>query len=210
MSDRQTTGNPTDQPVLTEIQQRWSPVCFDGSTVDEPTLHTLLEAARWAASCFNDQPWHFVVASRDDRAHFDALLECLVEANREWAQHASVLLLVVANQKFRHNGKSNRWSWFDCGQATAQLMLEAVHQGLRSHAMAGFDADAARASCGLSDDQDPACFVAIGRVGGHEAHTDAMRDRDAAENQRIAIADLVSRQKIGTPSPIVASPSVAT
>jgi nitroreductase len=130
-----------------------------------------------------------------------------VDANREWAQHAGALVLVVASKSFRHNGKPNRWSWFDCGQATAHLMLEAVHQGLRAHAMAGFDADAAHERCQLDIDQEAACFVAIGRHGELEEHSDALRERDAAENQRIELARVVSQGGIGEPSQVVGAPA---
>lgn len=208
MSDPATAGNPTDHPVLDEIRLRWSPVCFDGQPVAADTLRSLLEAARWAASCFNDQPWHFVAASRDDPPAFEALLACLVDANREWAQHAGALVLVVARQQFRHNGKANAWSWFDCGQATAHLMLESVHQGLRAHAMAGFDAAAARSAFDLPDEMDPSCFVAIGQVGQHPDHSESLRERDAAENQRLPLTDLVSRATLGDVNPVV-DPSIA-
>ena len=207
MSDRPAGGNPTNEHVLEEIRLRWSPVCFDATPIEDETLRTLLEAARWAASCFNDQPWHFVIAPRSDRASFQRLLSCLVDANREWAQHAGALVLVVASKSFRHNGKPNRWSWFDCGQATAYLMLEAVHQGLRAHAMAGFDADAAHERCQLDVDQEAACFVAIGRHGELDEHSDALRERDAAENQRIELARVVSQGGMGEPSPVVGAPA---
>ncbi len=209
MSDPHATDNPADPAILDCIRKRWSPVCFDGVPVDPATTRSLLEAARWAASCYNDQPWNFLVAPREDREAFDKMLACLVEANRQWAQHAGLLLMIVARVGFRHNGKTNAWASFDCGQATAQLMLQAVPCGLHAHAMAGFDTDRARRDYSLGKLHSPICIVAVGRIGQREEHTEEMRERDAAPNERLDLADIAGRTAIGDISPVVAAPSVA-
>lgn len=210
MSDRLDRSNPTDFPVLDVVRQRWSPVSFDGRDVEEDKLRSMFESARWAASCFNAQPWRFMLARRSDREAFDAILDCLVDANREWAEHAGVLVLVVARQDFEHNGKPNRWAWYDCGQAATQLILEAVHQGLLAHSMAGFDADKARENHGIEEGYDPACVIAVGYPGENEKLSESTRDRDVAPRQRKELADLVFRHRFGEISPTVASPSTST
>ncbi len=112
-----------DHPVHSLIERRWSPYAFADKPVDPADLHSLLEAARWAPSSFNEQPWRFIVATRDDPEIFQRLLDCLAPANQEWAGKVPVLMLSVAALRFAKNGKPNRHALHDVGLASAMLAL---------------------------------------------------------------------------------------
>ena len=152
---------PTDHPVHELISERWSPRAFGEAAVGDSELGSLFEAARWASSCFNEQPWMYVWARRGTPA-FDGLLSALVEANQAWAQHASVLIFGVARTAFRRNGKPNGWAQYDLGQATAQLVLQGTALGLVAHQMAGFDPGRAAEVMGLVEGEQPLVAVALG------------------------------------------------
>jgi nitroreductase len=192
--------NPVAHPVPELVRRRWSPVAFSAEPVREDRLQSLFESARWAASCFNEQPWRFVVARRQDQERFDAMLGCLVDANRAWARHAPVLVLVCASKNFSHNGKPNRHAWFDAGQATAHLMLAAVDAGLYCHAMAGFDTDRARETWEVGDEADPVCVVALGELGDGSGLDDETAARDRGPRKRRAMGDFVFERRFGDPA----------
>ena len=143
---------------------RWSPRAYRPDPIAQHELMSLFEAARWAPSCFNEQPWVFLYAvSEDDRRRF---AEALVEKNRQWAAAAPVLLFVAARRAFSHNGKPNRHGGFDAGAAWMSLALQARKRGLHAHAMAGFDQEKAHEVLALPPEEF-AIFaaVAIGRRG---------------------------------------------
>jgi nitroreductase len=154
----------TNHPIHEIIRNRWSPRSFaPDRIIDERSLLTLLEAARWAPSCFNDQPWRFVVCNRTTHKDtWQSLLDCLAEKNQQWAKNAPVLLLAVANNNFGHNEKPNRWSEYDTGAASLSLCLQAVAMGLVTHQMGGFDAEKCRKRFGLPEDCKPMSVIAVG------------------------------------------------
>jgi nitroreductase len=115
-----------DYPVHPLLAERRSPRAFARKTVEPEILGSLLEAARWAPSCANEQPWSFIVAARDDKPEFERLLSCLIEFNLDWARHAPVLLLSVARMIFQSTGKPNRHAFHDVGQAIASLTVQAT------------------------------------------------------------------------------------
>ena len=146
------------------IRNRWSPRSFAaGRAVSEETLFTLLEAARWAPSCFNDQPWRFIVCNKTTNQNaWQDLLNCLGEKNQIWAKNAPVLLLSVAMKTFTHNDQPNRWSQYDTGAASMSLCLQAVAMGLATHQMGGFDAEKCREYFALPKNCEPMSVIAIG------------------------------------------------
>ena len=133
-----------DFPIHDLIAERWSPYGFDARAVPATDLSSLFEAARWAASSYNEQPWAYIVATRDTPAEFARLLSCLVPANQAWAQAAPVLALGVVSLKFAKNGLDNRAAVHDLGLASANLVLEATARGLAVHQMIGLLPDRAR------------------------------------------------------------------
>ena len=183
-----------DYPILEPLRQRWSPLAFSPTPVARETLLSLFEAARWAPSCFNDQPWRFVVGSRaDDPETFDKILATLVEANAAWAKNAPVLILAVAAGSFRHNGKPNRWGAYDLGQAVGHLTVQATTLGLAMHQMGGFDPEKARLELALPEDHDPLAVMALGFPGKPEdLESDALRARESnPERSRIPLKEMV-------------------
>ncbi len=147
--------------VDSQFIDRWSPRAFEPTPLSAEQLATLFEAARWAPSCYNEQPWLFVYAvTAADRARF---AEALVAANRVWAPHAPLLLFVLCRKHFAHNGEENRHASFDAGAAWLALALQARKLGLYAHAMAGFSRKKAYEVLGVpADDFDIMAAVAVG------------------------------------------------
>ena len=180
----------TAYPVHDLIAQRWSPRAFADRSVDRETLGSLLEAARWAPSCFNDQPWSFLVATREDEAGFAKLGACLMEGNA-WAKEAAVLMVTVAREAFRANDKPNKHAWHDVGLAAQSLVLQAQALGLATHQMAGFDADAARETLGIPEGHAPVTMIAIGYPGEADALPEELAKREAAPRERKPLEEFV-------------------
>lgn len=155
--------------VLAEIQKQWSPRAFDEERpVAREDLMALLEAARYAPSCFNEQPWRYLVTFKGEEEH-EKLCQVLVPANAEWASKAPVLLMILAKQRFEQNGKENRWHAFDAGTSWGYLNLEAYHRGLVTHAMGGFSVEKARETFGISEEYTVIATVAVGYYGNKDA-----------------------------------------
>ncbi|HEX3555270.1 MAG TPA: nitroreductase family protein [Thermoanaerobaculia bacterium] len=181
----------TRYPVHPLIRERWSPRAFADRPVDRETLGSLLEAARWAASCNNEQPWIFIVARKEDGPGFERILRCLVPGNQAWAQSAPVLLVSLARTTFASNGQPNRHAWHDVGAATAQLTLQATALGLAVHPMAGIDRDCIRAEFALPDGVEPVAGIAVGWVGDPETLPERLRERETAPRERKSLDAMV-------------------
>lgn len=171
------------------IQARWSPRAFDA---DKPVSHedllALLEAARWAASCFNDQPWRFVVCDKNtDADSWQQALSILAERNQLWAKNAPVLMLSVAMANFNHNDKPNRWAMYDTGAACANLSLQATALGLIVHQMGGFDAEKAREVFHLPHDCTPMAMMAVGYQADVEILDEDFKATELGERSRAAL-----------------------
>lgn len=190
----------TDHPVLDPIRQRWSPRAFADKPVDKADLASLFEAARWAASSYNEQPWRFLVATRDDRETFDKMLGCLVPGNQAWAGSAPVLVLTAFSTAFAHNGKDNRCAPHDLGQAAAHLALEATARGLYVHQMAGVDLERVREAYSLPEGFEPFTAIAIGHLGSPDTLPEKLRAPETAERQRKPLAELVFGGAWGKPA----------
>ena len=174
----------TNHEIHPLISQRWSPRAFDNKLVETEKLAQLFEAARWAASCFNDQPWTFIIATKDDAANYQKMLDCLVPANVVWAQFAPVLGLVVAQKSFKQNGKPNAWGEYDSGQAAATLVLQATALNLVAHQMGGFDAAKAIATFNIPDTAKPLAAIAIGYEGAASNLPPDLQEREKAARDR--------------------------
>lgn len=172
---------------------RWSPRAFAAKPVPEGELASLFEAARWAPSCYNEQPWLFLYADRDEELSIFRPL--LVDANRAWAERAPVLAFVLARRKFARNGKANDWAAFDAGAAWMSLALRARQRGLATHAMAGIRKDAAYEALGVpKDDYDILCAVAIGYMGDADALPADLREREKPSGRK-PLAEVARRGK---------------
>jgi nitroreductase len=181
----------TTYPVHDLIRRRWSPLAFADRPVEPEKLQSLFEAARWSPSCFNEQPWRFVVCTRDNPADHRRFVECLVEGNVPWAQHAPVLMLSVAKRTFSHNGKPNRHAWHDVGLAVENLILQATALGLFAHQMGGYDAAKARAAFGIPEDYEPVAAIAVGYPGEADRLPAALQERERAARTRRPLDTLI-------------------
>lgn len=181
----------TDHELHPLIAQRWSPRAFDHKLVEPEKLAQLFEAARWASSCFNDQPWVFIVATKDDSVNYQKMLDCIVPFNVSWAQAAPILGLVVAQKNFKHNGKPNAWGEYDAGQAAATLVLQATALDLVAHQMGGFDADKAIATFNIPETARPVAAIAIGYAGETSDLPTDLQERENAPRDRHPLSSFV-------------------
>jgi nitroreductase len=175
----------TQQPIHDIIARRWSPRAFDASKpVSREQLLSLLEAARWAPSCFGDEPWRFIVWDRNrDAASFKKAFDCLGEFNQSWVKNAPVLLVVLASDKFR-KGTPNRWGMFDAGAAAENLYLQAVALGLMAHPMGGFDVDKVKQKFNVPEGFVPMAMIAVGYQAEPGVLEGDLHNSEVAERKR--------------------------
>ena len=180
----------TAVPVNEVIAIRRSPRSFDEQVVISDTdLIGILEAARWAPSAFNGQPWRFFVGKRGDGT-FNQILTSLVEFNQGWAKNASALILVAA-QPTRDDGSIHADYQFDCGLAVAQLVIETHDRGLVAHQMTGFDKDKARTNVEMPTELVPVVVIAIGKQDSHEKLSGGLAEREVAPRERKTLEEIV-------------------
>jgi nitroreductase len=188
----------TSVPLHPLLSGRWSPRGFDRThEVSPEQLTALLEAARWAASASNSQPWRFLVTVRGDAA-FDRLVSTLAPGNQEWARHASALLLVAA-ETTTQDGGDQRWALYDTGQAVAQLVAQAHAEGLATHQMGGFDPAAVYDSFGLNGGLTPVVVIAVGVIDPAAPLPEPLAVRERAVRTRRPIEDLLLVAQWGAP-----------
>jgi nitroreductase len=194
---------PTDFPIHDLIRDRWSPRAFSGKPVEPAVLGSLFEAARWAPSSSNEQPWAYLVATKDDADSFAKTLSVLVDFNAGWAKEAPVLVIAVSKLKFHANGNPNRNALYDTGAATALLSVEATARGLRVHQMAGFDPAKTKQVFEIPADWEPIAAIAIGYPGVPHSLPQGLRDRELAPRTRKPLTEFVMSGRWGHTSPIV-------
>lgn len=176
---------PTEYELQPLIRDRWSPVCFSPRKIEPKIFASLFEAARWAPSSFNEQPWAFCVATQDQPAEFAAILGCLVEANQAWTKNCYAVVISVAKLAFDRNGKPNRHAFHDVGLATQNLFLQALSHGIYCHPMAGFDIDRARAVLSIPATHEASTAIGIGYPADDLSKFDAgLRQRDESARGR--------------------------
>lgn len=181
----------TDHPVHELIANRWSPYAFAVRTVGDEDLRSIFEAARWAPSSFNEQPWRFLVARKQDAAAFATMLSCLTESNRLWAQHAPVLALGVSKRTHARNGKPNRAALHDLGLAAANLSLEATARGLCVHQMIGIEPETARRTYHVPGDFDVLTGIAIGYPADPATRLPEFGARDSVRRSRKPLREIL-------------------
>jgi nitroreductase len=197
----------TSTPIHELISHRWSPRIFENRTVEPEKLRSLFEAARWAASSYNAQPWFFIVATREDAANYQRILDCFIEFNQGWAKSAPVLVLSVAQMKFGHNNEPNHHAFHDVGQAAATLQIQAEELGLAVHQMAGIVPDKAREIFKIPTGYDVVAGFAIGYAGDPENLPEQLREKEVAPRERKALDSFVFAGEWGKTSPIVKTKS---
>lgn len=176
----------TQVPIHDIIAQRWSGRAFDAhQPVSREHIIALLEAARWAPSCFGDEPWRFIVWDKNtDVAAWQKAFACLGEFNQQWVKNAPVLLLSTASTLFRENGKANRWGQYDTGAAAENLSLQATTLGLMVHQMGGFDVGKVRQTFDIPVHYECMAMIAVGHPAAPETLTEDLKLREMAQRQR--------------------------
>ena len=193
----------THYPIHELLRRRWSPRAFSDRRVDPAIMRSLLEAARWAPSSYNEQPWSFIVATKDDPVEFGRLLSCLVEGNIQWAQHAPVLMVSVARLSFEDDGKPNRHAFHDVGLAVANLIVQATALGLVVHQMAGIFPDKIRELYGIPEGYEAVAGIALGYPGDPQSLPEGLRKRELAPRERKPLTEFVFSGSWGQTSPLV-------
>jgi nitroreductase len=189
----------TQHPIHDLIKRRWSPRAFSDQQIEAEKLHMLLEAARWAPSSNNEQPWRFIVANKDHETEWNRLLACLVEGNRKWAYRAPVLILSVASLNFQDDSTPNRHALHDTGMAVENLVLQATALGLATHQMAGFDVEKARADLKIPSGYEPVAMIAVGYPGDLAFLPDRLRERELQPRSRQPISEWTFSGQWGDP-----------
>lgn len=196
----------TAYPILDAIRRRWSPYVFADRPVEREKLLSLLEAARWSASAFNEQPWRFILATKDQPEAFAKALSCLVEANQAWAQHVPVLILTVTRTTFTRNGNPNRVHQHDLGLAVQNLIVQATSMDLFAHQMAGVNLDKVRSAYHLPEGFEPQTAIAIGYGVEADDLPDDIRQKEQAPRSRKPFNEFVFGTSWGEASPVLKVP----
>src|SRR5712691_7712240 len=193
----------TDYPIEEVLKRRWSPRAFSDRMVEPEKLRSLFEAARWAPSSFNEQPWFFIVATKQKLEDHARLLSCLVEKNQQWARLAPVLMVSVAKLKFEKTGKPNRHAFHDVGLAMGNMLVEATALGLFIHQMAGFSPEKVREIYGVPEDFEPVAAIAIGYGLVADELPEAFREFDLGARRRKPVNSFVCEAHWGETSRLV-------
>ncbi|HJT47531.1 MAG TPA: nitroreductase family protein [Nitrososphaeraceae archaeon] len=188
-NDTVSTRRQSTYKINPLILNRWSPRSMTGEELDEETIMSLFEAARWAPSSYNNQPWRFIYAKRNT-VHWDKLFNLLAEPNKVWTKNAAVLVVVIARRNFEHNEKYSITHQFDAGAAWENLALEASSRGLAVHAMQGFDYEQARTDLEIPNNFDVMAMIAIGRRGPKENLPPQLHEKEHP-NDRKPLTEIV-------------------
>ena len=179
MNDRQAK---TDYPIMDEIAERWSPISFEPKPLCEGELASLFEAARWAPSSMNAQPWEYIYARRENEVEFDRLFSCLNEGNQAWAHECSVLIVTVTNGE-------GRYAYHDAGLALENLAIQATSMGLHVHPMGGFSPSKATELLGIPEGHHPVAMVAVGYLADDSALDENLMHKNRRERARKPISE---------------------
>ena len=172
------------------IRKRFSTRAFSSQSITDEALYSLIEAARWAASARNEQPWRFIIGSNNSD-YYQRIFNCLDEGNKVWAQNAPVLIITMAMKHYAFNDSLNRYALHDVSWATANLCLQATHLGLMVHPMGGFDSNRIISEFEIPEIMEPVTILAIGYAGRVEDLPVEIQNREKSPRKRNDIADLI-------------------
>jgi nitroreductase len=182
--------------ILEIIQERWSPYAFSSTPVEEFKLKAMFEAASFAPSCNNEQPWLFVFSTQDEQKVFNDYVEFLSDGNKLWAKYAYALAISMAKKKFSHSGRPNRTALYDTGMAVSNLLLQATSLDVYVHQMAGFSVEKVKEYFKLGDDIEPIAMIAIGYMGDGSMLTPELLKRDEKRRPRKSVTEFVYRNSL--------------
>ena len=184
------------------ISERKSIRAFSDKEISDEALITLMEAARWAPSSMNEQPWRFIVVRKENTEAFQKMIQCLNDSNKIWAQHASVLLLTVANNTITTLNKPNAYAWHDIGLAIGNLSLQAISMDIFLHQMGGFKSEEAKKLFNIPNGFDPVSVIALGYQGNAEALPSPLRERELKQRERKPLSEIVYSNTFGEIDPL--------
>ena len=187
-------------PIHELLANRRSPRAYSEEPIESGKLLSLFEAARWSPSSANEQPWRFIVATKDDTRVFSALVESLTEGNRLWAERAPLLVLALTQSTYTKTGRPYRHSWYDLGQSVALLSVQAIALGLAVHQMGGFDADKARQLLSIPEGFEPVTMFTVGYPGKPDNLPEDLRKREQAPRSRKPLQDIIYTEEWGKAS----------
>lgn len=173
------------------LRERYSTVIFSSKQIEEEKLTSLFEAARWAPSAFNEQPWQFIVGLKNKDDNYKKLFDCMVEANQYWAKYAPVLVLSLARKNSSVSGKPNRFAHYDTGMAVGNLLAQATSLGLFVHQMGGYSVSKVLEFFEIGDDLEPMALMAIGYKGDTELFPDDLKERELKKRVRKSIDEIL-------------------
>jgi nitroreductase len=192
-----------DHPIHPALAARFSPYIFDPKPIEDAKLQSCFEAARWAASSFNEQPWVFILAKREDQTAFENALDCLLEANQAWAKDAGAIILTSYATSFTRNNNPNRVAAHDLGLATGNFSFQASQLGLQIHEMGGVNLAKMRQNYSIPDTHEPCTAIAIGYAGDPTQLDSDIAARDKAPRQRKPLNEWVFGETWGQPASAV-------
>ena len=192
-----TYPNPVDHKVIDPVAKRWSPRAFSSKPIHKETFETLFEAARWTASAFNEQPWRFIVGTKENPEQYQKVLSCANEWNQKWASLAPVLVLTIAKINYAHNDQPNKHAWYDLGAAVTALSLEATSHDIYVHQMAGILPEKAKELFNIPEGYEVASMLAIGYLGDLKDLPEEFHKGETRERTRKPLSELVFEEAFG-------------
>jgi len=183
----------TQNDIHPLIRKRWSARAFSDQEIDDATMQQLFEAASWAPSSMNEQPWKYMYAHKSDPS-FQDFFECLLAGNKLWNDNASVLILSLAQKQFSNNSNDNRHAWHDVGAANTLLLLQAADLNIFGHQLGGFDREKTIETFNLPENLEPVCFISLGYLGDVERLKEPFKTREFVKRTRKNISEFVTRK----------------
>ncbi len=176
------------------LEKRYSPLSFDQKAVEEVKIMRLFEAARWAPSSRNEQPWRFIYATRNNKEAFQNMFDCLFEGNKIWAKNVPLLILSVAKSVSSFNGKPNPYALHDTGMAVGNMLVQATDMGLVVHQMGGYDKEMARKNLCIPEEYEPVAMIAVGYLGKTDDLPEDLKKREKAERKRMQLDEITFKK----------------
>ncbi|MCE5346622.1 MAG: nitroreductase family protein [Bacteroidales bacterium] len=186
--------------VLEIIQERWSPYSLSSTPVEEYKIKAMLEAAGYAPSCFNEQPWMFVYSTQQNKKVFDDYLGFMDDSNRVWAQNAYAIIISMARTKFSDSGTPNRFAIYDTGMAVSNLLHQALSMDVYVHQMGGFSVEKVKEYFKLNDDVVPLTMIAVGYMGEGLSLAPELLKRDENRRPRKSVNEFAFKESLANPA----------
>lgn len=181
----------TKYNILNLIKNRWSPRAFNDKEIDDEMIFQIIEAASWAASAMNEQPWRYIIAQKKNKDKFEKVLNCLSDGNKIWAKNAACLIVSLANKYYTQDKIPNRTYFHDTGLANANLIIEALNNNIYTHPMGGFSAEKIINTFNLPAELEPVIVLALGYLGDPETLPEDLKKRELAPRTRKPLNEII-------------------